>query len=180
MKYLIAIFHLFVFAGCTVEVPDYVSAESGESSQWINGYGDTTEDFSVHVVYSQGLVYASVAMYQDPAKMDSILDVNVSIKEFSEENSEITFTYGQFPGSLKEYRYGVNYAAVRDSVIMDCDSMRFDQISFNTQKGYSVAEENLPETIELWYTVTTTTGKASGTVQFKKIIREQEQTMRIH
>lgn len=179
MKKFIPFLFLMV-SGCTVEVPDYVSAETGESSHWIDSWGDTEKDFSIWVTYSSDKVLASVTMYQDPTKMDSILDLDVFITEFSDQDAGLSFTYGQFPGSLKIYRYGHTYAEIRDSVIQDCDSLPFNQIDFNCQKVYSVSQDSLPETLEVWYNVKTTQGIANGKVQFRKIIREEEQTLRIH
>lgn len=180
MNYFYFFLLLIVFTACTVTVPDYVSEETGESSVWQDFDNDTIKDFSVYISYSQDQVAASISLYADPDSIGMLEEINVAIKEFGDQDSEITFTYGEFPGSLKEYRYGVNYGQVRDSVIADCDSMNFDQISFNAQKLYNVSEQSLPETLELWYDIKTTNGNASGTVIFKKTEREYEQVMRLH
>lgn len=184
VKYL----HVFVqilavmccVSSCTVEVPDYVSAETGESSHWINIYGDTTEDISVYATYSQGHVYASLGLYSAPDSIGFIEDINVSIPQFNDQDSGLTFTYGEFPGSLKQYTHGTNYARVRDTILADCDSLKFDMLSFSAQRTYSVSEENLPDTIEVWYEVKTSKGNASGKIQLKKTVREYEEAMRLH
>lgn len=178
------LFYIFVclltMSGCTVEVPDYVSDTDGESTYWTNAYGDSVKDIGIYVHYEHDKVVVGISFYAAPDSIDYVVDMLIAIKEFGAEDTIIDFVYGEFPGTDKKYFAGPSYAHVRDSVISGCSALNCDEISFTAVRTYSVAETELPETLEVWYSFTTTSGSHNGKAIFKKVMREHEEVMRIH
>lgn len=180
-KYLICYFSLaLMIPGCTVDVPDYVSETDGESTYWTNAYGDSVKDIGIYVHYEHDKVVAGISFYAAPDSFEYVSDMLISINEYHEQDSLIDFVYGEFPGTDKKYFAGPSYAHVRDSVISDCRKLSCEEISFTAARTYGVAEAELPEILEVWYSFTTTSGSHNGRAKFKKITREREEVMRIH
>jgi hypothetical protein len=179
MRYLIAVAVVW-FAGCTAKVPDYVSATDGESTRWVRTFDDSTENIGIYVHYENGKISACMTCYASPDSIDFIKDLNISINDYSKQDVLMSFTYGEFPGTTKKYSEAAFYPAVRDSIIADCRAMSGEQVSFLASRTYSVTETELPETLEVWYSVTTAGGHRAGRAEFKKIEREHEEVMRFH
>lgn len=180
MRYVAVMVLAVILAGCTVEVPDYVSDTDGESTYWTNAYGDSAKDIGIYVHYEHDKVVAGISFYAAPDSIDYVTDMLIAIRELGTEDTIIDFVYGAFPGTDKKYFSGPSYAHVRDSVISDCRKLSCDQISFTAARTYRVAETELPETLEVWYSFTTTSGSHNGRATFKKITSEHEEVMRIH
>lgn len=180
MKYLIPIVFVW-FAGCTTKVPDYVSATDGESTQWVRTFDDTTENIGIYAHYENGKISACMTFYAAPDSIDFVKELDISINGYSNQDVHMGFTYGEFPGTTKKYSEAAIYSAVRDSIIADCGLMSSGgQVSFLASRTYSVTETDLPETLEIWYSVTTAGGHHAGRAQFKKIEREHQEVMRFH
>lgn len=165
---------------CTVKVPDYAESDTGESSPWVDVYGDTTKDMSVYINYANGTVTATIGGYSHPDSMGFIEDINVSINAFSEQNVPLMVIYGKFPGTDNLYLEANSYAEIADRIVAGCDSLAGDQIDYQISRTYSIAESELPESLELSYEVKTEKGNRSGKIVFSKIEREVEQSMRFH
>jgi hypothetical protein len=167
-------------SGCTHQVPDYTSAEEDNLSPWIDVYGDTMKDFAIYLNYSGGIISANLSGYAHPDSINFIEDINVSIAEFSNQDVPLMICYGLFPGTTNECVESYSYTTVADSVIAGCDSLDGDQVDFQFTRTYAVAEQDLPETLELNYTVKTVYGSKSGKHVFKKYQKEIEEVIRIH
>ena len=179
MKKFIPFLFLLV-SGCTVKVPDYRSAETGEGSPWIDVYGDTMKDLSVYITYSDGKIVASVSGYCHPDSVRFLQDVNVSISEFGDQDAPLLVCYGTFPGVTNEYLEAYSFRDVADSLAAGCDSLEGDRIDFQITRTYSVAEDKLPETLQLNYDVKTMFGNKTGAHSFRRYEKEVQETIRIH
>ena len=131
--------------------------------------------------YEHDKVVVSLTCYSHPDSIGFIQAVSVSIKEFEQQNVPLYFSYGEFPGTTKHYQEASNYVEVRDAVILDCDSLECEQLNFIASRTYNVLESDLPEILNVKYTITTAKwGESTGNLQFKKTTREYEESMRFH
>lgn len=172
--------YMIAVSGCTETVPDYTSAAEDSTSPWIDVYGDSTLDMSICITYSDGKVTATIAGYAHPDSINFIQDIQVSVSEFTQQDVPLLVCYGEFPGTTNGYIETYSYASVADTVITACSVLAADQIDYQITRTYIVAEDKLPETLELNYDVKTIYGNKVGKHVFRKYEKEYEQVMRFH
>ncbi|HTF04101.1 MAG TPA: hypothetical protein VK826_08745 [Bacteroidia bacterium] len=178
MRYLIAV-AVVLICGCTAKVPAY-EGEGGESTVWVNLYGDTTKDMCFFINYENGQVVPTIAFYQHPDSMKFLQQITVFIEDYRAQDSVMQFVYGEFPGTAKFVDEASTYASVRDTVIKNSAGMDSSRLSFHAERRYVVSAQKLPDVLNLTYEVTTASGKVSGVVAFRKTERTVEQPMRFH
>jgi len=171
----IAIFIFFLMCSCRGEHTNYITEDTGETDLRVNVYGDTATDMWIFVKPTlAGGVMASVDGYLPRDSMNIIQDISVGIREFSDQDVHLEVSYADAEGPDIGFIYTDSYSNVADSIARICDTLSYNLVYYGVSRIYIVDEDDLPETLELWYDIKTTCGSISGKRVFKKVVTEYE------